>query len=158
MKTQVRQYYITEFALTGVLLYLNMTAKIGDKPSQLYVTPGIEPSPENVSSIASFISYSWLDKMIWKAYKKPLKMDDIWGLRQDDYALFVLKGFEASKSTFRFTFKLFYHFKYLFAIQAFWAILESCLVFGPSVLLKRVLEYVADQHSYPTNLAWTFVL
>ncbi|MCP8717953.1 MAG: ATP-binding cassette domain-containing protein [Asgard group archaeon] len=157
MKTQVRQYYITEFALTGVLLYLNMTAKIGDKPSQLYVTPGIEPSPENVSSIASFISYSWLDKMIWKAYKKPLKMDDIWGLRQDDYALFVLKGFEASKSTFRFTFKLFYHFKYLFAIQAFWAILESCLVFGPSVLLKRVLEYVADQHSYPTNLAWTFV-
>ncbi|EGW31568.1 ABC transporter [Spathaspora passalidarum NRRL Y-27907] len=158
LKSQVRQYYIVEFAINVILLYLNFTAKVGDKPSQLYRTPGVEPSPENVSSIASFIAYSWIDKMIWKAHKSPLKNEDIWGLRQDDYALHVLKGFEASKSTFRFTYKLFAHFKFLFAIQAFWAVLESMLVFGPSLLLKKVLEYVADPESIPQNLAWTFVL
>ncbi|KAG5421468.1 YBT1 [Candida metapsilosis] len=152
-----REYYIFQFAIAAVLLTLNLTATVGDKPSQLYITPGTKPNPENVSSIASFISYSWLDKMIWQACKNPLKLDDIWGLREDDYALYVLKGFEASKSTFKFTWKIFSHFKYLFAIQAFWAIVESMLVFGPSVLLKKVLEYVAEPESISANLAWTFV-
>ncbi|KAI5958337.1 YBT1 [Candida theae] len=151
------QYYIFQFVFSALLLTLNLTATVGDKPSQLYITPGVEPNPETVSSIASFISYSWLDKMVWKAHKQPLKLGDIWGLRQDDYALYVLKGFEASKSTLRFTYKIFFHFKYLFAIQAFWAIIESMLVFGPSVLLKQVLEYVADPDSISANLAWTFV-
>ncbi|RLV94170.1 ATP-dependent bile acid permease [Spathaspora sp. JA1] len=158
LKTQVKQYYIIEFVINSILLYLNFTATVGDKPSQLYRTPGIEPSPENVSSIASLISYSWIDRMIWKSHKTSLKNDDIWGLRQDDYSLYVLKGFEASKSTLRFTYKLFAHFKLLFAIQAFWAVLESMLIFGPSLLLKRVLEYVVDPSSSPVNLAWTFVL
>ncbi|KAI3405616.2 YBT1 [Candida oxycetoniae] len=157
MDWSLRVYYISEFIINSALLTLNFTAKIGDKPSELYVTPGVTPSPENVSSIASFISYSWLDPMVWRAYKSPLQKNDIWGLREDDYALYVLKGFEASKSTLRFTFKIFMHFKFLFAIQAFWAIVDSVLVFGPSVLLKKVLEYVADPSLTSTNLAWTFV-
>ncbi|CAD1812854.1 unnamed protein product [Candida parapsilosis] len=151
------EYYIFQFVIAALLLALNLTATVGDKPSQLYIVPGVEPNPENISSIASFISYSWLDKMVWSAYKQPLKLRDIWGLREDDYALYVLKGFEASKTTLRFTYKIFFHFKYLFAIQAFWAIVESMLVFGPSVLLKKVLEYVADPDSISANLAWTFV-
>ncbi|KAG7664937.1 YBT1 [[Candida] subhashii] len=155
---QVREYYIIEFIINAILLYLNMTATVGDKPSQLYVTPGAEPSPENVSSIASFISYSWLNSMVWKSYKSPLKNVDIWALREDDYSLYILKGFEASKSTLKFTSKLFVHFKLLFAAQAFWAMLDSVLIFGPSLLLKKVLEYVADPEVFPKNLAWTFVL
>ncbi|KAI5903262.1 ABC transporter 7, partial [Candida parapsilosis] len=121
------EYYIFQFVIAALLLALNLTATVGDKPSQLYIVPGVEPNPENISSIASFISYSWLDKMVWSAYKQPLKLRDIWGLREDDYALYVLKGFEASKTTLRFTYKIFFHFKYLFAIQAFWAIVESML-------------------------------
>lgn len=157
MSKTVRQYYIFEFIINGILLFLNFTAKIGDKPSELYVTPGIKPSPENVSSIASFISYSWIDPMVWKAYKSPLQKNDIWGLREDDYALYVLKGFEVSKSTLRFTYKIFWHFKFLFAIQAFWAVVQSVLVFGPAILLKKVLEYVADPTTTSSNLAWTLV-
>ncbi|KAI5953498.1 YBT1 [Candida jiufengensis] len=157
MNKTVSKYYIWEFIFNAMLLFLNFTAKIGDKPSELYVTPGIEPNPENISSLASFVSYSWLDKMVWKSYKQPLSKNDIWGLREDDYALYVLKAFEASKSTLSFTYKIFWHFKFLFAIQAFWAILESMLIFGPSILLKKVLEYVADPASTSTNLAWTFV-
>ncbi|KAK6465385.1 hypothetical protein DFJ63DRAFT_310481 [Scheffersomyces coipomensis] len=155
----IKLYYIVEFAISTILLILNFTAKIGDKPSLIYVpSNGATPSPENLTSIFSFATYSWLDSMVWKAYKNPLKMDDIWGLREDDYALYILKSFEASKSTARFTIKIFSHFKYLFALQAFWAILESMLVFGPSLLLKRVLEYVQDPSSSPGSLAWSFVL
>ncbi|KAI5960459.1 YBT1 [Candida pseudojiufengensis] len=157
MNKLISKYYIWEFIFSALLLFLNFTATIGDKPSQLYITPGIEPNPENISSIASFVSYSWLDRMVWKSYKQPLSKNDIWGLREDDYALYVLKAFEASKSTLSFTYKIFWHFKFLFAVQAFWAILESMLIFGPSVLLKKVLEYVANPNSISANLAWTFV-
>ncbi|KAK6459277.1 P-loop containing nucleoside triphosphate hydrolase protein [Scheffersomyces xylosifermentans] len=158
LSDRARQYYIAEFVLSAILLLLNFTAKIGDKPSTLYLTGKITPSPENVSSILSFSTYSWLDKMVWQAYKNPLKKDDIWGLRDDDYALRILKTFEASKSTAAFTAKLFTHFKLLFAVQAFWAALDSILVFAPSLLLKRVLEHVEDPSSSPASLAWTFLI
>lgn len=154
----VRTFYITEFVIASILLVLNFTATVGDKPSQLYVTTdGVKSSPETVSSILSFVTYSWLDKMVFQAYKNPLEMNDIWSLRRDDYALLVLQSFEASKSTAKFTIKLFSHFKYLFAIQAFWAVVESITVFIPSLLLKRILEYVEDPVSTPKNLAWTLV-
>mmetsp|Transcript_7000 Transcript_7000/g.8876 ORF Transcript_7000/g.8876 Transcript_7000/m.8876 type:complete len:1644 (+) Transcript_7000:14-4945(+) len=154
----VRTFYITEFVIASVLLILNFTASIGDKPSKLYVTTdGVKPSPETVSSILSFTTYSWLDKMVFQAYKNPLEMNDIWSLRRDDYALLVLQSFEASKSTAKFAIKLFSHFKYLFAAQAFWAVVGSVTVFIPSLLLKRILEYVEDPVSTPKNLAWTLV-
>lgn len=155
----VRQYYIAEFLISFVLLYLNFTTKAGDKPAQIYLTSdGAEPSPENVSSILSFVTYSWIDKIVWKAWKTPLTKQDIWGLREDDYALHVVKGFEASKSTLKFTFKLFAHFKLLFALQGFWAILDSIIVFAPSVLLKKILEYVEDPLGSSKSMAWTYVV
>ncbi|CUM64740.1 uncharacterized protein PRCAT00002351001 [Priceomyces carsonii] len=155
----IRLFYQIHFAISLTLLLLNFTAKVGDKPSKLYVTSdGATPSPENISSILSFITYSWIDKMVRKAYKAPLTKDDIWGLRQDDYALSILKSFEAGKSASKFTFRLFSHFKYLLAIQAFWAALDSCLVFAPSLLLKKILEFVENPNSIPVNLAWTLVI
>ncbi|KAG2735537.1 hypothetical protein G9P44_001751 [Scheffersomyces stipitis] len=158
LSDHVRFYYVSEFIASLVLLVLNFTAKIGDKPSTLYITSdGTVPSPEHISSVWQFVTYSWLDKMIWRACKSTMNQEDIWGLRDDDYSLYILKAFEASKSTARFTWKLFSHFKYLFAAQAFWAILDSILVFAPSLLLKRVLEYVEDPSSSPASLAWSFV-
>lgn len=156
--SKLKTYYIVEFIASALLLALNFTAKVADKPAKLYFTSdGVTPSPENISSITSFITYSWIDSMVRKAYKKPLAMSDIWGLRQDDYALPILKSFEGSKSTVRFTYKLFLHFKLLFAVQAFWAMVDSFLVFVPSLLLKKILEYVEDPTSMPKSLAWTFV-
>lgn len=154
----IENYYIIEFIISLSLFILNFSATIGDKPSELYITSdGVTPSPENISSIFSFITYSWINPMVWKAYKNPLEMSDIWGLRKDDYALPVLKGFENAKTTYKFSIKIFAHFKVLFAIQAFWAIVESMLIFLPSILLKKVLEYVAEPSATPKNVAWTLV-
>lgn len=155
----VRKYYIIDFTITFVLFVLNFSAKIADKPAKLYVpSDGSSPSPEKVSSLFSFLTYSWIDKLIFLAYRKPLEKTDIWGLAYDDYALPILKSFEASKSTSKFAVKLFTHFKLLFAIQAFYAICESILVFVPSLLLKKVLEYVENPSVTPTNVAWTLVI
>lgn len=152
-------FYVAEFAIGAVLALLNFTATVADKPSKMYFTSdGVTPSPEGVSSLLSFVTYSWINPKIWAAYKRPLTVKDIWGLRQDDYALHVLKSFEAAGSTTAFGFRLFSHFKWLFAAQAFWAIMDSIIVFFPSLLLKSVLEYVADPTSVPKNVAWAMVV
>ncbi|ODQ79563.1 hypothetical protein BABINDRAFT_37368 [Babjeviella inositovora NRRL Y-12698] len=154
----VYHYYTAEFAISSVLVFLNYTAKVGDRPAILYVTDkDIKPSPENVSSIFSLSTYSWVDSMISKAYKEPLVKNDVWGLREDDYAAHILKSFEAYKTTRGFTFKLVSHFKWLFAVQAFWAVVDSVLVFMPSLLLKKILEYVDKPEQSSALLAWFFV-
>lgn len=155
----VAKYYIVNFVFVLVLVFLNTTAKVGDKPGKLYLTSdGATPSPEGITSLWAFSTYSWIDSMIWKAYKKPLVMSDIWGLRELDHALYVLKDFKKSKLLSSFTLKLFLHFKGLFFVQALWAILQSMLVFIPTILLKKVLEYVADQSTTTRGIAWCLVL
>lgn len=155
----VADYYLANFALVAILAFLNTTAKVGDKPGKLYLTSdGATPSPEGITSLWSFSTYSWIDPMIWKAYKKPLVMSDIWGLRELDHALYVLKDFKQNKLLSSFTLKLFLHFKGLFFIQALWAIIQSMLIFIPTILLKKVLEYVADQSTTTRGIAWCLVL
>lgn len=161
VKTDAAKWlYVSHFTASALLLFLNLTARTGDKPAKLfYPADGASPSPELVTSILSFITFSWLDKMVWGAYKNGgVEKGDIWGLAEEDYALPVLKSFEAMKSTASFSWRLFAHFKYLFAIQAFFAICESILIFGPSLLLKKLLEYVQDPATYPASVAWGFVL
>lgn len=156
---KVTLFYEADFVICAILVYLNATAQVGDQPAKIYVTSdGVTPSPENLASLWSFSTYSWIDSMIWKAYKSPLTEDDIWGLREDDYALYVLKQFERSKLRARFTFRLFSHFKVLFGFQAFWALLESALIFIPTLLLRKILEYVSDPTSTSKSVAWGLVL
>ncbi|CAK7894389.1 ATP-dependent bile acid permease [[Candida] anglica] len=154
----VRYLYIAQFVLASILLITNFSSKTADKPAVLYITSdGVTPSPENVSSLFDLLSYSWLDKMVWKSYKQTLEMKDIWGLREDDYALSILKSFERGKKAANFTIRLFSHFKLLLAVQAFWAVLEALLIFAPSLLLKKILEYVENPEVNSKNLAWCFV-
>lgn len=157
--TLVQRFYQANCAATVILVVLNLTTKIGDKPELLYVTSdGAKPSPERISSLWQFLTYSWIDPMIWKARKESMTKGDIWGLREDDYALSVLREFKKSSLKARFTWKLFAHFKVLFLLQFFWAILDSILIFMPTFFLKKILEYVADPSSTTQSVAWCFVI
>lgn len=154
----VKIYYIFNFAATTGLFVSNLFSNLADRPASVYITnDNSDPSPESTSSLISFITYTWLDKLIWKGYKNALTPDQIWSLAESDYALNVLKGFEAAKTTTRFSIKIFTHFKTLFLWQAFYSVLESFLVFTPTLLLKQVLEYVADPTILPRNVAWLLV-
>lgn len=152
-------YYLIDSVICIVLFFLNFTAKVGDKPSQIYLTSdGVPPSPEKISSILSFVTYSWINPLIYGSYRSSLKLDQVWGLRVDDYALPVLKSFEANKARAGFAFQLMSHFKWMLLLQMMWSILEAIIVFAPSVLLKQLLEYVDNPLNTPKSMAWTFVL
>lgn len=157
----LRKYYLSQFYLNLALFLLLFTAKVGNQHSILYRTdPSIKPSPEPITSIASFISWSWLDSFVWNAHLKPVQIDDIWGLKLEDYSIFVMKKFRkfvGSKAKNTFSYNLIYFFFKYLSLQGFWACIDSVINFIPTLLLKRILEYVDDQDSAPANLAWLYV-
>lgn len=155
----IKHYYSYLFLIASALLALNLTSSVGDKPITLYFTnDGLQPSPERQTSILKFYTYAWLDKMIFGAYKSPLLMKDIWGLREDDLAYNVMRAFESYKSTLNFSLKLFSFFKFYLVLQAIWAILEALIAFVPSLLLMKILQYIEDPNIMTNNLAWTIVI
>lgn len=160
--TITARFYKSQFYLNLGLFFLLFTANVRNNFSVIYRTrPDITPSPEPVASIASFICWGWIDRFVWKAHKNYIEMKDIWGLMLEDYSIFVLRKFNyfvKSKTKKRnFSFNLIhFFFKYL-ALQGFWATLCSIINFVPTILLKKVLEYVEDQSSAPLNLAYLYV-
>ncbi|AMD21014.1 HEL267Cp [Eremothecium sinecaudum] len=156
-------FYKSQYYLDGLLFLILFTAKIGNKPALLYRTsPAITPSPEPVASIASFISWSWVNKLIWKAHLRTVRLEDVWGLILEDHSIFVLKSYrkfvnERIGKPKTFSHNLIYYFKNYLLLQAVWACLDGFAAFIPTILLRRVLEYVEDQSTAPQNLAWFYV-
>lgn len=158
----LQRYYITQTFVTGALFLNLFTARIGNHHAILYDSgEGVYPSPEPVASIATFIGWSWLDKMVWKAHQVTLEKGDVWGLVMEDYSMFVVKRFDRFKQKFatkrHFSTFLFIFFSKYLLLQAFWAALDGIITFIPTILLKRILEYVDDPTTASANLAWFYV-
>jgi ABC-type multidrug transport system fused ATPase/permease subunit len=155
----VFQIYAVEVSISLALVILTFSSNRGGQSHTIYYpVDGSEPSPESRASVFSLISYGWLNPLVWAASRSPLQKHDIWGLRYEDYALNVLKSFEQFKAFKSFPIRLFANFRVYFALQALWAIMESIMIFIPSLLLKIVLEYVEDPSKKSRSLAWTVVL
>ncbi|EJS42817.1 ybt1p [Saccharomyces arboricola H-6] len=158
-----KKYYISQISINFALFLLLLFARIRNNFAIIYRTDSwITPSPEPVTSIAGFICWAWLDGFVWKAHKVSIKVKDIWGLMMQDYSFFVVKKFRyfvdhKVKKRRMFSLNLFFFFTNYLVLQCFWAFLGSVLSFIPTVLLKRILEYVEDQSSAPSNLAWFYV-
>lgn len=161
-KNVIKNYYLSQTYIDLVLFLLLFLSPQGNKNSVIYMTDStITPSPEPVSSIASFISWSWINKFVWTAHKSTIEFKDVWGLSLEDYSIFVVKKFRRYTGRFSknrgFTVNLLSFFSKYLALQGFWAFIESIISFIPTLLLKRILEYVEDRDSAPANLAWFYV-
>ncbi|KAG0663039.1 Transporter of the ATP-binding cassette (ABC) [Maudiozyma exigua] len=159
----IRKYYISQFLNNGLLFLLLFFAPLRNNYVISYKTDKtIKPSPESVTSIASFICWGWLDKFVWFAHNHIVEQEDVWGLSMEDYSIFVLKKFKhyinSLKDKRSFSINLILFFKNYLTIQAFWAIIASFLTFFPTLQLKKILEYVDDQDSAPLSVAWLYVI
>lgn len=158
----VKNYYFSQTYIDLALFLLLFFSPQGNKNPVVYRTDSsVTPSPELMSSIASFISWSWINKFVWTAHKSTIESKDVWGLSLEDYSIFVVKKFRRYTNSFSkkrsFTVNLLSFFTRYLALQGFWAFVESILSLIPTLLLKRILEYVEDRDSAPANLAWLYV-
>jgi hypothetical protein len=84
---------ITEFALVSLLGGIALTTRKGNKTVVLETEEGIEPSLEPLASIFSLATFTWVDSIVAKGYRKTTELKDVWNLIPKDRAATSLSSF-----------------------------------------------------------------
>ena len=149
---------IADFSLATVLALISILSRKGNKTVLLDYEDDLEPSHEPLANLFSVATFGWVDGIVWKGYKKPLELPDVWNLAARDKAAAVLADFRQLKKTSRLAWHLLKYFKRDLVVQAVWAMVSGLFTFAPTVLLKAFLEYVEDPKGTPVNAAWFYIL
>jgi ABC-type multidrug transport system fused ATPase/permease subunit len=147
-----------QFALTTLLLVIALVSRKGNRGVVLEYEGDIEPSKEPLASPISLATFSWVDSIVAKGYKKPLELADVWNVCLQDKAETVLASFRQVKRTHGLALRLLIHFKRKVLLQGAWCALASVFMFLPTLLLKAILEYLEDFENTPRSAAWLYVI
>ncbi|KAK4945550.1 Transporter of the ATP-binding cassette (ABC) [Elasticomyces elasticus] len=149
---------ITSFVITSILVLITLCSRKGNRGVLLEYEGDIEPSREPLASILSLATFTWVDPIVWRGYKKTLELTDVWNVTLADKAETVLAHFRQIKKTHSLAVRLLLHFKTELLIQGAWAGLGSIFMFVPTLLLKAILEYLEDSEKTPISAAWLYVV
>ncbi|KAK0727856.1 hypothetical protein B0T26DRAFT_748151 [Lasiosphaeria miniovina] len=149
---------IVEFTLTTLLFGLAISTRKGNKTVILEWEDGLKPGRENLASLFSHYTFSWVDTIIWEGWKEPLDIKRVWNLLPKDKAATVLANYRQFKKTTVLSIHLLKYFKGMLISQAIWGILSGVTTFLPTLLLKAILEYVEDPSVAPRNVLWLYII
>lgn len=149
---------IVSFSITSVLVVIALCSRKGNKGVLLEYEGDIEPSREPLASVLSLVTFSWVDPIVWKGYKKPLDLADVWNVSLADKAETVLAQFRQIAQAHSLAVRLLLHFKKDLLIQGAWCMLASIFMFLPTLLLKAILEYLENTDRIPRSAAWLYVV
>ena len=156
--SKAQQHTIANFTFTTILLLIALTSRKGNKPVVLEYEGTLEPSREPMASLFSLATFSWVDAIVWRGYKKTFEMEDLWNLAPKDKAAAVLADYRQFMKTTKLAWHLLRYFKYGLLVQGAWAVCNGFLTFVPTLLLKAILEYVENPEAIPANAAYFYVV
>jgi len=148
----------TDFALCLVLVIIAITVRRGNRVVTLVHDEKLPPSPEPMASLLSLAAFGWVDPLIYLGYKRTLEMPDVYDLDPRAKARRLVSDFRTIKSATRLTFRLFRFFKWDLLYQFWWTLFGASMQFGPTLLVKSILEYVQDPNSTSVHLVWLYVM
>lgn len=149
---------IATFAIITLLVLIVALSRKGNKGVLLEHEGDIEPSQEPLASVLSLISFTWVDPIVWRGYKKTLELTDVWNLAIQDKAEHVVAQFRQIRKTHSLAVRLLLHFKTALLIQGAWCMLAAAFMFLPTLLLKAILEFLENQDKIPLSAAWLYVI
>ncbi|KIX09516.1 uncharacterized protein Z518_00596 [Rhinocladiella mackenziei CBS 650.93] len=149
---------IVSFAITSTLVMIVLVSRKGNKGVLLEYEGDVEPSPEPLASVLSLASFTWVDPLVWRGFKKTLELADVWNVTLADKAETVLAQFRQIQKTHSLAIRLLSHFKAELLIQGAWCMLASVFMFLPTLLLKAILEYLENTDTIPVSAAWLYVI
>ncbi|KAL2197749.1 hypothetical protein P885DRAFT_35250 [Corynascus similis CBS 632.67] len=149
---------IVEFVLTSLLFSMAIGTRKGNKTILLEWEDGIEPGRENLASLFSHYTFSWVDSIVYEGWKEPLTIGRVWNLLPKDKAAAVLANYRLLRKTTSLAVHLVKYFKGILLVQALWAVLGGALTFAPTLLLRAILQYVEDPSVAPRNVLWLYVI
>ncbi|KAL2268994.1 hypothetical protein VTJ83DRAFT_3840 [Remersonia thermophila] len=153
-----RTVVIVEFSLTSLLFVTALSTRRGNKTILLEWENGIQPGRENLASLFSHYTFSWVDSIVYEGWKEPLDIKRVWNLLPRDKAAAVLASYRQFKKTTSLAVHLLLYFKGLLLAQAGWAVVGGLLTFAPTLLLRAILRYVEDPGMAPRNVLWLYVI
>ena len=149
---------IASFALITTLVVIAYSTRKGNRAVLMAHEGDIEPSREPLASLFSDVTFSWMDLLILRGWRKTLELADVWNVLPREKAMVVLTSFRHYQKTTNLAFHLIKFFKYDLLYQQFWAFLSGITTFVPTLLLKAILEYVEDPDSTTKTTAWLWVI
>ncbi|KAF3484393.1 canalicular multispecific organic anion transporter 2 [Arthroderma uncinatum] len=115
------------------------------------------PSRDELASLLSSLTFSWMDQLVWAAFRKTLQPADLGSLNRQYSVAVVLPWFQRKTSpSWSLLWRIFSAFKYRILLQGLWAALNSLAVFVSPMLIHYILQ---DLNSRDANLSrlWTYV-
>ncbi|XP_034235576.1 multidrug resistance-associated protein 1-like isoform X2 [Thrips palmi] len=85
--------WLIGYPLIVLLFLLNCWADAEPKLS-LYAAKVDRPCPEGASSFLCRAMFAWLDPLVYKGFRRPLVISDIWGLNEADTSVEVVPAFD----------------------------------------------------------------
>lgn len=151
-------FTVAEFSLSTFLLLIALTTRRGNKPVLVQYEDDLEPPRHPRASLLSLATFSWLDPLVWKGYKRTLELEDVWNLTVSQQAATVLMDFRQAQRANALVWRLLRYFRGMLLLQGAWTIFANLFTFIPTLLLKAILEYVEDPRSTPRNAAWLYTI
>ncbi|ODM20810.1 hypothetical protein SI65_03863 [Aspergillus cristatus] len=158
MSKRAQTFNVVEFALSSVLLCVTLLSRRGNKPVWVPREDGLEPPRHPMASLFSLATFSWLSPLIYKGYRQPLELDDIWNLTTSQKAAAVLEDFRHKQPKGKLMWRLGRYFYGTLLLQGAWTVFSNLFTFLPTVLLRAILQYVEDPRSTTPNAAWLFAI
>ncbi|XP_063585006.1 multidrug resistance-associated protein 1-like isoform X1 [Penaeus indicus] len=84
--------YMVYFPLVIIMLLLNSFADA--TPKYINFPRGEKPCPETEASFLSRITFSWLDKMIWRGYRQPVEQSQLWDLSYENASFRIVRKWD----------------------------------------------------------------
>jgi hypothetical protein len=88
---------VSDFALATLLFVIATTTRKGNKAIVLEYEDNLEPSSEPLASVFSLATFSWVDAIVWKGYRKTYEISDVWNLIPKDKAAHILWDFRQAR-------------------------------------------------------------
>lgn len=158
LSTRALVYSVVEFSLSSMLLLIALTTRRGNKAVLIQREDGLEPPRHPTASLFSLATFSWLNGLIFKGYRQPLELEDVWNLTMSQKASLVLEDFRRNQSKGSLAWKLLRHFYGTILLQGAWTVFSNLFTFLPTLLLQAILQYVEDPRSTTPNAAWLFAI
>ncbi|EGA80321.1 hypothetical protein QA23_5136 [Saccharomyces cerevisiae Lalvin QA23] len=107
-------------------------------------------------SLSGFLSFSWIDEMIWKARKQFLTKFEIWDLDKSESSRNVIRKFKLSKKDdSRLFSNLLKFFPTQILVQVLLSLTTSIMNFVPTLFMRKILDYILDNDSQSSNSMWS---
>lgn len=143
----------------SLVLLLHVTAPnaiVDSIPGALHGTNQL--GKETSASLLSRWTFSWVNSVIWKAFRANLSASDLYALDWNDKASVTGQLFyKSAPATLRLLWRLYHFTKRDLLHQGAWAVLFSLASFFPAILLRFILDFLESPNTMSRNNAWLCV-